>query len=136
MPQRLRNYLGPSIIITASVVGTGELVVAPSLGAKVGVSALWIIILGCIVKVFLQEQLGRHTILTGETTLEAFNRVPGPRWRMSWVGWSWLLLLISTSFQQAGILAACTQSFHLLGLPGGAQFWACVISVVTAGILV
>ncbi len=136
MSQRARDYLGPSIIIAASVVGTGELVVAPSLGAKVGISALWIIVLGCVIKVFLQEQLGRHTILTGETTLEAFNRVPGKIGKLSWVSWAWLLLLISTSFQQAGILAACTQSLHLLSIPGDGRLWAGIIAACTAVILV
>jgi len=87
MSQKIRHSLGPSIIIAAAVVGTGELVIAPRLGATVGLSALWLILLGCVIKVFIQEEFGRHTILTGDTTLQALNRVPGRIGPMSWATW-------------------------------------------------
>ena len=134
--RRIRDSLGPSIIIAASVVGTGELIVAPRLGASVGISALWLIVLGCVVKIFLQEELGRHTILTGDTTLEAFNRVPGPAWRMSWVSWTWILLLIGGTVQMGGILATLVQSLQLLNVPGHALLLAAIMALVTAAILI
>lgn len=130
------RYVGPSIIIAAAVVGSGELIVAPRLGAEAGIMALWIIILGCLVKVFLQEEIGRHTLLTGETTLEAFNRVPGPKWRLSWVSWAWLLLLMSTSLQQGGILSTITQALKMLNFPGDPTVIAGGIAVFTAVALV
>ena len=37
---RLR-HLGPAFIITATIVGSGELIVTPKLGATVGFSLLW-----------------------------------------------------------------------------------------------
>ncbi len=136
MKGRIRESLGPSIIIAAAVVGTGELVIAPRLGAAVGLSALWLIILGCVVKVFIQEELGRHTILTGDTTLEALNRVPGPAWGLSWAGWCWPLLLLGATTALGGILAAIVQALHLLGVPGPNWFLAALVSAGTATILI
>lgn len=134
--EKIRHFIGPSIIIAAAVVGSGELIVAPRLGAEAGFMALWIIVLGCLVKVFLQEEIGRHTLLTGETTLEAFNRVPGPKWRLSWVSWAWLLLLMSTSLQQGGILSTITQALKMLNFPGDPTVIAGGVAVFTAVTLI
>jgi len=136
MSQRIRHSFGPSIIIAAAVVGTGELVVAPRLGASVGLSALWLIILGCVIKVFIQEELGRHTILTGETTLEALNRVPGRLGPMSWAVWCWLPLLFGGTLSMGGILAGAVQALHLMHTPLVGWLLAGMIAVVTASVLV
>jgi len=136
MSQKLRHSLGPSIIIAAAVVGTGELVIAPRLGASVGLSAVWLIIVGCVVKIFLQEELGRHTILTGETTLEAFNRVPGRIGPMSWAVWCWLPLLFGGTLSMGGVLAGVVQSLDLLHAPLQGWVLAAIVILATATVLV
>src|SRR6185436_4763321 len=73
------KQLGPGLIISAIIVGSGELIVTPKLGAAVGFQLLWFIILGCFIKVFVQIELGRFAIANGLTTLQAMNSVPGPR---------------------------------------------------------
>ena len=57
------KHLGPGLIITATIVGSGELIATPALAAKVGFTMLWFIILGCLVKVFVQVELGRYTLV-------------------------------------------------------------------------
>jgi Mn2+/Fe2+ NRAMP family transporter len=136
MSQKLRHSLGPSIIIAAAVVGTGELVIAPRLGAGVGLSALWLIILGCLVKVFLQEEIGRHTILTGESTLEAFNRVPRRIGPMSWAVWCWLPLLFGGTLSMGGVLAGVVQSLGLFHAPLQGWLLAAIVITATAAVLV
>ena len=54
---RLR-YCGPGFILSASIVGSGELIATTTLGAKAGFTTLWVILLSCLVKVALQ-QIGR-----------------------------------------------------------------------------
>ena len=88
----LLRHLGPGFIITATIVGSGELIVTPKLGASVGFSLLWFIVLGCVLKVFVQIQLARTAVATGRTTLDALNALPGPRWRVSWILWLWLAM--------------------------------------------
>lgn len=128
--------MGPSIIIAAAVVGTGELIVAPRLGASVGLSALWLIVLGCVVKVLMQEEIGRHTLLTGDTTLEAFNRLPGKVGPLSWAAWAWLPLLVSGTVQMGGILASIVQTLGLMGVPGSSLLLAVLGASGTATILI
>ena len=77
--QRLR-FLGPGFILSASIVGSGELIATTTLGAQAGYVAFWVIIVSCLVKVVVQLEVGKHTILTGETAMKIFDGLPGPRW--------------------------------------------------------
>ena len=99
----ITKRLGPGLIIAGSIVGSGELIATTKTGAQAGISLLWLIIVGCLIKVFVQIELGRYTIGHGETTLSALNQVPGPqfrlglgRWAMkaNWIVWFWLLTMI------------------------------------------
>ncbi|MDI1251292.1 MAG: hypothetical protein PSV13_20685, partial [Lacunisphaera sp.] len=45
------RQLGPGLIISAMIVGSGELIVTPKLGAEEGFRLLWFIVLGCLLKV-------------------------------------------------------------------------------------
>src|SRR4029434_1898337 len=83
--------IGPGMILAASIVGSGELIATTTLGAQVGYAALWVIVLSCLIKPAIQAEIGRYVIATGETGLESFNRVPGPRWKVNWVVWTWVL---------------------------------------------
>src|SRR5688572_33470032 len=75
------RQLGPGLIISAVIVGSGELIVTPKVGAENGFSLLWFIVFGCCIKVFVQVELGRFAISKGMTTLEGMNLMPGPRLR-------------------------------------------------------
>lgn len=113
----LLKQLGPGLIISAVIVGSGELIVTPKLGADVGFTMLWFIILGCFIKVFVQIELGRFAISQGMTTLEAMNSVPGPRLIVSWLVWLWVLMFIALIFQVAGMVGGLASVFSLAGLP-------------------
>ena len=71
------------MVVAAGLVGSGELIATTKAGAQAGISLLWIIVLGCVLKVFTQIELGRYTVSTGETALTAINRIPGPRLRVN-----------------------------------------------------
>ena len=62
--QKLK-YLGPGFILSASVVGSGELIATTSLGAKAGFVTLWVILVSCLVKIVLQLEFGRQSIIRG-----------------------------------------------------------------------
>src|SRR5574341_1151494 len=64
--------IGPGIVLSASIVGSGELIATTTLGAKVGYTVMWLIVLSCLIKAVVQAFLGRYTIVMGETGLEAF----------------------------------------------------------------
>ncbi len=65
------RFLGPGIVLSAAIVGSGELIATTALGARAGFILLWAIILSCVMKVAVQIQYGRHTILYGRPAIEA-----------------------------------------------------------------
>ncbi len=112
----LLKQLGPGLILSAIIVGSGELIVTPKLGAEVGFTLLWFIVLGCLLKVFVQIELGRYAITRGRTTLEALNTLPGPRPRVSWVLWVWLAMYVCLVPQVAGMLGGVATALQLGGV--------------------
>ena len=109
------KQLGPGLMIEASIVGSGELIATTKTGAKAGMSLLWLIIIGCLIKVFVQIELGRNAIGQGKTTLTALNEVPGPRMRVNWILWFWLLMMLVGFGQLGGIVGGVGQAFVTLG---------------------
>jgi manganese transport protein len=107
------GQIGPGLILAASIVGTGELINTTSLGAKAGFSLLWLIIFSCIIKVFVQVELGRYAITHGKTTLAAFNTLPGPRLGASWICWLWLFMTLTTQSQIAAMEGTVGQAAHM-----------------------
>ena len=128
------KQLGPGLIITAVIVGSGELIVTPKLGATVGFSMLWFIIVGCFIKVFVQIELGRFAISRGMTTLEAMNSIPGPRFIVSWLLWLWSLMYVALIFQVAGMVGGLASVFDLAGIRvGDRPFPTWLLTVIVAG---
>lgn len=108
---RLR-HLGPGLVLSAAVVGSGELIVTTSLGARAGFALLWLVIISAAVKVWVQMELARWTILTGKTALQGYRQV-GPRiGPVSWINWLWIGMDFSKMLQRGGIIggvaAACS----------------------------
>ncbi len=99
------QYLGPGFILSASIVGSGELIATTLVGAKAGFILMWFIIFSCLVKVAVQIEFGKHAISSGESTMASLNALPGPRFRQTnWSIWTWLLLMMVKMLQVGGIV--------------------------------
>lgn len=138
-PRDLRGILtqlGPGLIISAVIVGSGELIVTPKLGAEEGFKLLWFIILGCVLKVFVQIELGRYAITRGRTTLEALNTLPGPRLLVSWVLWIWLAMYFCLVPQVAGMVGGAATALKLGGVAIPVSTLAILIGASCAVLLI
>ncbi len=129
--------IGPGIILAGTIVGSGELLLTTSLGAKHGFLFLWLILLSCVIKVFVQTELGRYAISSGKPTLGAINELGGPRLFLKepdaarraslqstsgqmgphlgahWILWLWLLMMLTTIFQLGAMTGTVGQALNL-----------------------
>ena len=133
----LRN-IGPGVVVSGSVVGSGELLVTTRMGADVGFVFLWGVIVASVVKYFIQLELGRQCLLYDDTTIAALDRVPGPRLRnTSWAAWvcaigyfSVFAAVIGILGSVGGLLASVVPAIHY-------KLWAVVVfgllCMITAG---
>jgi Mn2+/Fe2+ NRAMP family transporter len=112
IPGILRR-LGPGLIIAGSIVGSGELIGTTKTGAEAGFTLLWLILIGCMIKVFTQVELGRYTIAHGRTALAGMNEVPGPRLRVNWLVWYWVAMFLVGLGQLGGIVGGVGQAMAL-----------------------
>ena len=110
-------HLGPGIVLASSIVGSGELIATTTTGAQAGFALLWLILLGCVIKVAAQVEIGRTTLTWGRTSLDAFDRVPGPRLAgRGWITWAWAVMTALIVVQQGGIVAGVAQTLAA-GMP-------------------
>jgi Mn2+/Fe2+ NRAMP family transporter len=107
------RQLGPGLIIAGSIVGSGELIATTKTGAQAGFWLLWLIIIGCVIKVFVQVEFGRWAISSGETTMAALGEVPGPRLGVNWVLWYWLAMFVVSLAQLGGIVHGVGQALAM-----------------------
>ena len=109
------SRLGPGLIIAGSIVGSGELIGTTKTGAQAGFWLLWLIVIGCVIKVFVQVELGRDAIVRGKTTLSALSEVPGPavKGHGNWLIWYYFLMFFAGLGQLGGIIGGVGQSMAL-----------------------
>src|SRR5918995_7034008 len=74
-PRGLRKYLGASVILTAIAMGAGELILWPAITTQVGISLVGLPVLGITLQFFLNMEIERYTLVTGETAVTGFSRL-------------------------------------------------------------
>lgn len=113
------KHLGPGLILSASIVGSGELIATTALGATAGFALLWLVIFSTLVKVAVQIELARWTISTGEPALTGYNKV-GPHFGgMGWINILWAIMALSKILQVGGVLGGTALAASLLLPLGG-----------------
>src|SRR5687768_2312584 len=96
-PLPLRKVLGPSVILAGLGVGSGEYIIWPYMATTVGLGFLWAAVLSVTVQYFLNMEIERYTLATGETAVAGFVRFWKP-WGLlfcaftivpnMWPGWA------------------------------------------------
>lgn len=107
---RTMAAIGPGIVVAGSVIGSGELINTPVQAAKFGFVLLWVVLLSCVIKYFLQVEIARHCLAENRTTFQALNELPGPKI----AGASWVVLLYVV-----GYFAAMMTIIGIIGALGG-----------------
>ncbi len=105
--------IGPGIVLAGTIVGSGELLLTTKLGAEQGFVFLWLILFSCVVKVFVQTELGRYAISSGKPTLGAIDELPGVRLGAHWLAWWWLFMMLATIFQLGAMTGIIGQALNL-----------------------
>ena len=78
LPERTKSFwrmAGPGAIMVGLAIGAGELVVWPWVTAKFGAVMLWAAVLGVFMQLWINIEIGRWAIVTGENPYTGFARV-------------------------------------------------------------
>lgn len=93
------RWLGPGLVAAATAVGASHLVLAPTAGARFGYALLWVVLFSHLFKYPAFEFGPRYAVAAGETLLDGYARIPGPR------GWALWVFLLGTVVQGVTVLA-------------------------------
>ncbi len=90
LPPRTRTFwqlAGPGAVLVGLSIGAGELVLWPWITAKFGASMLWAAAFGVFIQLWVNLEIGRWAIATGEAPYTGFARV--------WMGFIYILLFLT-----------------------------------------
>jgi len=118
--------LGPGLAVAATGVGAGDLMAAMLAGAGFGETLLWVIVVGALLKLVLNEGVARWQLATGSTLIEGWNAHLGILFQLGFL----VYLVLWSIIVAGGLMNACGVAAHAL-IPGvSIAVWGAVHSIV------
>ena len=84
---RWTKMVGPSIMLAGLALGSGEFILWPYITYKAGFVFFWACMLGVITQYFLNMEIERWTLATGESAITGFCRLS--------MFWAWIMLALN-----------------------------------------
>ena len=106
--------LGPGVIFMALAQGSGELIWWPYIIAKYGLSFLFLLLPACLLQFPVTYEIGRYTLLTGESISQGFIRL-----NRHFALFLWILMTLSFLWFGAFASAGGTSLAALTNFPMG-----------------
>ena len=127
----LLGTIGPGVAIAATGVGAGDLLAAMVAGADFGTALIWVVVVGAVLKLGLNEGVARWQLATGTTLLEGWCR------HLGWpVKVYFFIYLVLWSFIVAGgLMSACGVAAHALWPILSIRTWAMVHSLAALALV-
>ena len=115
-PRDLWRIVGPGVVAAGVGLSSGEFVLWPYIASQVGLVFVWGAVLGVLTQFFLNMEIERYTLATGETALTGFNRF--------WRHWGLVLavLVYFANLWPGWAMTAATLATYLVG--GDARYIA------------
>src|SRR5690242_5888115 len=111
LPSMLKA-LGPGVIFMALAQGSGELIWWPYIIAKYGLSFLFLLLPACLLQFPVTYEIGRYTVLTGESIFQGFIRL-----QRHFAFFLWILMTLSFLWFGAFAAAGGTSLAALTNFP-------------------
>ena len=133
--ERLK-FIGPSVIVTGSVVGSGSIVMTPLLGAAAGFLLLWWLLLSMWSKPIIQAEISRYVVVTRKTFLEAFADMPGFKTTIqgkttSWLVWFMFIGVIPSIAGMGGLAGAVAEAGNTMFPLLSTEVWVFISCLIT-----
>lgn len=74
-PPGWKGAIGVGVVVMGMAMGTGELIMWPHLIVKHGLGLLWLALVGITLQYFINQEVARHSLATGESFFTTSGRV-------------------------------------------------------------
>lgn len=135
LPEKLHGFwrlAGPGAILVGLSIGAGEIVIWPRIVAEHGASMVWAAVVGVFIQLWINFEVGRWTLATGESVYTGFCRV--------WKGFAYVFILLNVLGWLApgwGRASGLALKALLVGPQGFGSdtFWTCLTFGLVAALL-
>lgn len=124
-PVPLRKITGASVIILATAIGSGEFILWPYITSQIGFAFMWAAMVGFGIQFFLNMEIERYTLATGESVITGFSR----QWKPWW--WLFIIFALCQNFWPGWATGAATTLTFALGLGADAP----IVPITLAGLI-
>jgi hypothetical protein len=126
-PSQVWRIVGPGMVGAGVGLASGEFILWPYISSQVGLVFLWGAVVGVIIQWFLNMEIERYTLATGETALTGFNRY-GKHW-----GLFFAIMTYFANLWPGWATSSAAMLTYLFG--GGDPRWIAIGILVTIGVI-
>jgi len=124
-PASMSRIIGPGIVAAGVGLASGEFILYPFIASQVGLVFVWAALIGLVTQFFINMEIERYTLATGETVLTGFSRL-GRHWGVFFV-----LLGLLANLWPGWATSAATLTTYLIG--GGSVRWIASAMLLAIG---
>lgn len=125
-PRSTWGIVGPGIVAAGVGLASGEFILYPFIASQVGLTFVWAALVGLITQYFINMEIERYTLATGETVLTGFSRL-GRHWGMFFV-----ILALLANLWPGWVTSAATLTTYLVG---GSVRWIAIGMLLLVGLI-
>ncbi|WP_152047042.1 Nramp family divalent metal transporter [Aureimonas psammosilenae] len=125
-PDNTARLIGPGIVAAGVGLSSGEFILYPYIASQVGMAFVWAALLGVMTQFFLNMEIERYTLATGETVLTGFSRF--------WRHWG-LVFALMTCFANLWPGWATSSATMLSYIVGGEPRWIAIAMLIVIGLI-
>ncbi len=125
-PVKYRKLIGPGIIAAGVGLASGEFILYPFIASQVGLVFVWAAVVGLGTQYYLNMEIERYTLATGETALTGFSRF-GRHW-----GLFFAALTYFANLWPGWVTSSATLVTYLFG---GEPSWIAIGMLVAIGLI-
>jgi hypothetical protein len=125
-PASTWRLIGPGVIAAGVGLASGEFILFPYIASQVGLVFVWAALVGLLTQFFLNMEIERYTLATGETALTGFSRF--------WRHWG-LVFAILTYFANLWPGWVTSSATLVTYLWGGEARWIAIGMLIAIGLI-
>lgn len=120
------KIIGPGIVAAGVGLASGEFILYPFIASQIGLAFVWAAAVGLVTQFFINMEIERYTLATGETVLTGFSRL-GRHWGLFFV-----LLAVLANLWPGWVTSAATLMTFLVG---GSVRWIAIGMLFAIGLI-
>lgn len=126
-PQPLRRLLGPGVVGAAIGLASGEFILWPYIAVHAGLVFLWGAVIGVVFQFFINMEIERYTLATGETALTGFSRL--------WRHWTIVFVVLAVLSNMWPGWATSSATVFSYAVGGGDPTWIAIGELLLIGVI-